>query len=127
MPLFQSFLMGGFECATHRNPARNQIDVLAATRHDVLATDDYTLLAQAGISTVRDGLRWHLIEATPGVYDWASFLPMLRAARETGTQVLWDLCHWGVPHYLDVFSEEFITLLRRICSRGCAVDSGRKS
>lgn len=69
---------------------------------------DYRLLSQAGVFTVRDGLRWHLIENTPGVYDWSSFLPMLEAAHLAGTQVIWDLCHWGVPDHLDVFSAEFI-------------------
>ena len=32
---------------------------------------------------------------------------MLQAAHETGTEVLWDLCHWGVPDWLDPFSAEF--------------------
>ncbi len=109
MPLFQSFLMGGFECATHRRTDRTQIDVTAATQHDTQAALDYQLLAQAGIRTVRDGLRWHLIEATPNQYDWSSFLPMLRAATATRTQVIWDLCHWGIPHHLDIFSPDFIT------------------
>ena len=34
---------------------------------------------------------------------------MLDAANTTGTQVIWDLCHWGVPAGLDIFSEAFIT------------------
>ncbi len=112
-PSLQSFFLGGFECATHRRRDRTRIDVLAATHHDLRAAEDYTLLAQAGIRSVRDGLRWHLIETIPGVYDWSSFLPMLDAAHATGTQVLWDLCHWGVPTYpdgdLDPFSPEFVT------------------
>jgi hypothetical protein len=33
-----------------------------------------------GLLTVRDGLRWHLIEREPGRYDWSSWLPMLEAA-----------------------------------------------
>ena len=107
-PLFQSFFMGGFECATHRRRDGAQIDVLAATGHATQAAYDYRLLQLAGVLTVRDGLRWHLIEATPGVYDWTSFLPMLDASLATGTQVIWDLCHWGVPTHLDPFSVDFV-------------------
>ena len=108
--VFKSFFMGGFECATHRRRDGLQIDVLSATGHAFQAAHDYGLLASAGVRTVRDGLRWHLIESsTPGIYDWSSFLPMLYAARDTGTQVIWDLCHWGVPADLDIFSPEFIT------------------
>ncbi len=99
--------MGGFECATHRRRDRTRIDVVARTKHDRLCASDYELLAAAGVRTVRDGLRWHLIEVTAGEYDWSSFLPMLRAAYATGTQVLWDLCHWGVPEHIDLFSPEF--------------------
>ena len=100
--------MGGFECATHQRPHTGQIDVIRRTGHDVRAATDYRLLAQAGVRSVRDGLRWHLIEQSPGVYDWSSFLPMLRAAQVTGTQVIWDLCHWGLPTGLDPFSSEFV-------------------
>jgi beta-glucosidase/6-phospho-beta-glucosidase/beta-galactosidase len=107
--IFKSFFMGGFECATHRRRDGLQIDVLSSTGHAEQAATDYSLLRQAGIRTVRDGLRWHLIETQPGIYDWSSFLPMLEASIATRTQVIWDLCHWGMPENLDVFSDEFVT------------------
>lgn len=105
--LFHSFILGGFECATHLRRDGRRIDVIETSQHNQQAAEDYRLLALAGIRTVRDGLRWHLIETEPGVYDWSSFLPMLEASVQTGTQVIWDLCHWGVPDGLDVFSDEF--------------------
>lgn len=106
-PELQSFFLGGFECATHRRRDRTRIDVIAGTGHDGRCAGDYKTLAEAGVRTVRDGLRWHLIEQTAGVYDWSSFTPMLDAALRTGTQVIWDLCHWGVPDGLSPFSPEF--------------------
>lgn len=105
---FASFLLGGFEGSTHRRMDGRQLDVIAATRHDALAAEDYAFLRQAGLRTVRDALRWHLIETSPGRYDWTSFLPMLRAARRAGVQVVWDLCHYGVPHGLDIWSGDFV-------------------
>ena len=105
--MFKSFFMGGFESATHCRRDRTRIDVVHATGHGDRCADDYRLLIEAGILTVRDGLRWHLIETSPGVFDWTSLLPMLCAARQTGVQVIWDLCHWGVPDGLDPFAEEF--------------------
>ena len=105
--MFTSFLQGGFEASSHRRSDGRQLDVLAACRHDVRTGTDYRLLRSAGLRTVRDALRWHRIEARPGVYDWSSFVPMLRAARDTGTQVIWDVCHYGVPHHLDIWSPSF--------------------
>ena len=63
----------------------------------------------------RDGFRWHLIEATPGEYDWSSICPMLRAARREGITVIWDLCHYGYPDWLDIWSEEFPDRFARFC------------
>ena len=100
--------MGGFECSTHRGPTGERVDVIHGSSHDVHCLVDYALLADAGIHTIRDALRWHLIEHAPYQYDWSSFLPMLNAAQEHGMQMIWDLCHWGVPDGLDPFSPEFI-------------------
>lgn len=112
-PLFRSFFMGGFECSTHRNMARRRLDMIAATRHDILAYEDYMQLAEHGMRTARDGIRWHLVETSPGHYDWSSVLPMLRAAEKAGTQVIWDLCHYGWPDDLDVFSPAFVDRFAR--------------
>ncbi|WP_439534016.1 hypothetical protein [Polymorphobacter sp.] len=107
-PLFGSMLMGGFECAAHKLRSRKRLDIVASTGHDTRAAEDYRLLHAHGMNAARDGLRWHLIEQRPGRYDWSSFLPMLRAARDTGTTVIWDLLHYGVPDGVDIFSSRFV-------------------
>jgi beta-glucosidase/6-phospho-beta-glucosidase/beta-galactosidase len=106
--LFRSLLMGGFECSSHRRQDRRRLDLLASTGHDRHCARDYAALAGHGIRTVRDGLRWHLIERVPGRYDWSSFLPMLQAARDTGTEVIWDLCHYGWPDGLNIWAPGFV-------------------
>jgi beta-glucosidase/6-phospho-beta-glucosidase/beta-galactosidase len=100
--------MGGFECSTHRLRSGRRLDVIAATSHDRFALADYRRLADVGMKTIRDGLRWHLIERTPGVYDFSSVLPMLQAAREADVQVIWDVLHYGWPDDLDIFSDAFV-------------------
>jgi hypothetical protein len=100
--------MGGFECSTHRRRDGRRLDLIAATHHDLLAAADYRQLAEHGIRAARDGVRWHLVEAAgPGRYDWSPVLPLLRAAREAGVQMVWDLCHYGWPDWLDFLSEDF--------------------
>jgi beta-glucosidase/6-phospho-beta-glucosidase/beta-galactosidase len=105
--LFRSFFMGGFECSTHCRRNGERLDLLAATGHDRLALHDYQTLRRFGIRTVRDGIRWHLIERTPRRYTFATDLPLVRAARRTGTQVIWDLCHYGWPDDLSPFDVAF--------------------
>ncbi|MEG5053709.1 MULTISPECIES: beta-glucosidase [unclassified Microcoleus] len=107
--MFQSFFMGGFECSTHKLRSGKRLDVTAATGHDKFAAADYQRLQQQGIYTVREGLRWHLIEQTPGKYDFSSSLPIIRAARDMKMQVIWDLFHYGWPDDIDIFSPEFVS------------------
>jgi beta-glucosidase/6-phospho-beta-glucosidase/beta-galactosidase len=70
-------------------------------------------MVRHGIRTVRDGVRWHLIETSPGCYDWSSFLPMLHASREVGVQVIWDLCHYGWPDDIDIWTPAFVERFSR--------------
>lgn len=112
--LFGSFFLGGFECSTHRRRDNRRIDVIASTRHDAMALSDYRQLAGFGIRGARDGVRWHLIEpGAPGHYDWLPVLPLIRAARAAGVRVAWDLCHYGWPDGLDIFSSAFVDRFAR--------------
>jgi hypothetical protein len=104
--LFRSFWIAGFECSCQINSAGARLDMTAALQHDRYAAQDYRLLREVGIATARDGLRWHLIDRE-GCYNWSSWTPMLDAGRDLGVQIVWDLCHYGWPDGLDIFSAEF--------------------
>lgn len=110
--LFESFFMGGFECSTHRLKSGRRLDEIDATRHDQFAAEDYLRLRSQGLRTARDGLRWHLIEKSPGQYDFSSLLPLISASQNTRTQIIWDLCHYGWPDFVDIFKPQFIESFR---------------
>ena len=103
---FASFWMGGFECSCHINRHGERLDLLSATGHDARADSDYALLRSEGIKVARDGVRWHLIERN-GTFDFSSFQPLLEASSRQDVQVVWDLCHYGWPDGLDIFSADF--------------------
>lgn len=115
--LFDSFFLGGFECASHRRHDGRRLDLIDACQHDRHVDADYGALRRHGIRTVRDGLRWHRIEVSPNRYDFSSFLPMLRAAAGGSggrrAQVIWDLCHYGYPDHLDIWRPSFVDALAR--------------
>lgn len=111
MPLFRSFFMGGFECASHRRRDGVRLDLIRATGHDRHALSDYRACARLGLLSLRDGLRWHRIEVRPGVYDWSSWLPMAEAAEQAGVEIIWDLLHYGAPDFHDQAQESFADAL----------------
>ena len=104
--VFDSFWMGGFEAATHITGAQQRLDMIAATQHDVHVDHDYQLMRSVGIRTVRDAVRWPLVERH-GHFDFSSLAPMLVAAERHGIQVIWTLCHYGWPDDVDVFGSDF--------------------
>lgn len=108
---FRSFLQAGFECSTHRLNNGRRLDLIAATHHDVLAKQDYRRLLDFDIRTVREGLRWHLIEQSKGKYDFASILPLLDAAQELGIEQITDLFHFGWPDHINIFEPAFVDSL----------------
>jgi hypothetical protein len=113
--LFGSFFLGGFECSTHCRPDGTRLDLIAATCHDNFALADYRRLQSMGMNACRDGFRWHLVGRDPECLDFTSALPLVRAARDTGIQVIWDLLHYGWPDRLDVFSARFVREFAAYC------------
>jgi polysaccharide biosynthesis protein PelF len=122
--LFRSFFLGGFECATHRLRSGRRLDLVAASRHDEHAAADYARCTALDIRTVREGVRWHRAEARPWHYDFAAELPRVRAARDAGVQVVWDLFHYGWPDDLDIFSPAFVRRFASFCRAFAHVVAG---
>ncbi len=104
---FASFFQAGFECSSHRRRDGVRLDLIRATSHDRHVESDYRQCAELGLRTLRDGLRWHLIEQSPGRYDWSSWLPALEAAERHGLHIIWDLFHYGSPDCVDQAAPDF--------------------
>ncbi len=114
--LFRSFWIAGFESASHINRSGVRIDMVSATQHDALVDEDYARLGEWGIRTVREGVRWHLVETAQG-FDFSSLRPTVEAARRHGIQVIWALCHYGWPDDLDILAPGFIDRFARYCGQ----------
>lgn len=105
--MFRSFFQAGFECSTHKLRNGKRLDLLRSTEHDRFAAKDYQRIRELGISTIRIAARWHLIEQSPGRFEFDSLAVHLDAAAETEIEVLLDLLHFGWPDHVDVFAPEF--------------------
>ena len=78
---FQSFWMGGFECADHVNAFGCRVDLLKETRHLEMISEDYQSLSVFNIGTVREGIRWSQVEKIPYQYDWSNVELMIKAGQ----------------------------------------------
>ena len=111
---FQSFFMGGFECADHINRSGIRVNLLKETDHHRQAFYDYQLLKEVGITTVREGICWSEVEKIPYQYDFTEVKHRILAANELGIQQLWDICHFGYPDGLipthPLFTDRFSEL-----------------
>src|SRR5690554_5844495 len=116
MSQFNSFFWGGFECADHINRSGDRINLLAETGHDQRVGEDYSLLREMGIETVREGICWSNVEKAPFCYDFSEVKNRIDAAKDLGMQQIWDLCHFGYPDDLipthPRFTERFVALCR---------------
>src|SRR5690349_3550204 len=111
---FSSFWMGGYECTDKLNAFGQRVDFLSITGHEQLLEQDYTLLNDFHIKTVREGIRWSQVEKRPYQYDWSAVASMIRQGKKSGIQQVWDLCHFGFPDDLSplhpLFAKRFASL-----------------
>jgi beta-glucosidase/6-phospho-beta-glucosidase/beta-galactosidase len=111
---FRSFWMAGFESSCQINGNGIRLDLIAATQHDQQIDEDYARIRELGIKTAREGMRWHLIDRGRRM-DFSCVLPMLQAADRHGIQVLWNLCHYGWPEDVNLYSAGFVERFARYC------------
>jgi beta-glucosidase/6-phospho-beta-glucosidase/beta-galactosidase len=114
---FRSFWQAGFESATQINRNAKRLDLVQMTQHDRWAALDYDRLARERILTAREGARWHVIEPQPGEFEFESVDRLLEAARSSGTELIWDLLHFGWPSWLDIFSSEWLDAFEQFVIR----------
>ena len=107
--------MAGYECSDKLNLHRERVDLLQATGHLQLMDADYQRLQPFGIKTVREGIRWSVVEKRPYEYDWSAVQLMLQKGQENGIQQIWDICHFGFPDGLDPFNPDFTDRFVALC------------
>ena len=92
----------------------NSYPLLAdGTRHDQLAQcghydrwrEDFGLAQSIGVDAIRYGPAWYRTNPAPGRFDWSSVDDQMAWLREIGLVPIADLCHFGVPDWLDGFRD----------------------
>lgn len=112
---FKTFWMAGFECTDQLNASGDRVDLLQMTGHMDLVREDYARISSIGVKTVREGIRWSVVEFMPYHYNFSTVLEMMRAAEECDVQQIWDICHFGYPDDLNPFHPKFTSRFVSLC------------
>jgi beta-glucosidase/6-phospho-beta-glucosidase/beta-galactosidase len=112
---FKSFWMAGYECTDQINAFGNRVDFLKITSHLSKIDDDYKDLNLLKIKTVREGIRWSIVEKVPYQYDFSMVREMILAGKRNNIQQLWDICHFGFPDDLTPLHPMFARRFAAVC------------
>ena len=112
---FKSFWMAGYECTDQINAFGNRVDFLKVTGHLSKIDDDYKDLNILKIKTVREGIRWSVVEKVPYQYDFSMVKEMILAGKRNNIQQLWDICHFGFPDDLTPLHPMFARRFASVC------------
>jgi beta-glucosidase/6-phospho-beta-glucosidase/beta-galactosidase len=108
----------GFECSTFPQVG---MDELALTQHDRFWGSDILRARDAGCRVLRYGIRWHVVNPRPHVWDWTSLDGPMELMRYLGMEPIADLFHFGVPEWLGngVMSSVFPDFQAELCREFC--------
>jgi len=94
----------GIECSYPTiDGGRWRIDQLKETRHYECWRRDLELVRELGLRFLRYGPPLHLIYQKPQQFDWSFTDQVSDAMQELGIVPIMDLCHFGVPDWLENF------------------------
>lgn len=82
---------------------RWRIDQMAASGHYRRWREDLELCRDVGVSHLRYGPPLHQTLLGPGRYDWSFADEVMGGMQEAGLTPIADLCHFGLPTWLESF------------------------
>ena len=89
----------------------HRIDRMDLCGHYARWEEDFGLVRELGLDTLRYGPAYYRVHVAPDVYDWETCDEPMRRLRELGITVVADLCHFGVPTWLGGFQDPAFPVL----------------
>lgn len=82
---------------------RKRVDEMEKTDHYRQWKKDFSLLHDLGIEFLRYGPPYYSTHVAPGCYDWHFTDETFNALKEMNITPIVDLCHFGVPDWIENF------------------------
>ena len=99
------FFSTGIENSYPTISTGKRIDQMEKSGHYGRYAEDFALVKEMGITALRYGPAYYRTHTAPGSFDWSSSDDPMLLLRESGTEVIADLCHFGVPDWLGGFQD----------------------
>jgi len=80
-----------------------RVDEMKKAGHYELWKEDFQLVKELGIEFLRYGPPYYATHIAPGKYDWSFADETFTRLKELNIIPIVDLCHFGVPHWIENF------------------------
>lgn len=86
-----------------RGNKSKRIDQMEKCGHYERWREDFTLVKELGLDYLRYGPPYYKVHLAPGKYDWSFVDETFNELKNLGITPITDLCHFGVPDWLENF------------------------
>jgi beta-glucosidase/6-phospho-beta-glucosidase/beta-galactosidase len=101
--MFATGIEGSYPVIALPNGDLKRIDEMEKTGHYRRWQQDLGLLRDIGVDVLRYGPPYHRVHLGPGRYDWEFTDQVFGYMRQHGITPIVDLCHFGLPDWLENF------------------------
>lgn len=105
------FFTTGIENSYPTLATGRRVDEMEKCGHTTRWQEDFGLLSEIGVNALRYGPAYYRTHAAPERFDWSSADDPMHALRESEITVIADLCHFGVPDWLNGFQDPAFPVL----------------
>ena len=88
-----------------------RMDQMDTCGHYARWEEDFALARETGVTAIRYGPAYYRAHVAPGDFDWEPWDAPMHGLRELGLEVIADLCHFGVPDWMNGFQDPAFPIL----------------
>jgi beta-glucosidase/6-phospho-beta-glucosidase/beta-galactosidase len=95
----------GIDTSCPTDAAGTRFDQMDRSGHYALWEEDFECARQLGVTAIRFGPAYYRAHIGPGRYDWEGCEAPMERLRESGVEVIAELCNFGVPSWIGSFQD----------------------
>ena len=105
------FFATGIDTSCPTDASGNRLDQMDRNGHYAFWERDFECAAEMGVTAIRFGPAYYRTHIAPGRYDWESCAAPMTWLRDSGIEVIAELCSFGTPAWLGGFQDPAFPVL----------------